>query len=380
MGYFTPPIDALLGHGDEEGIWAKCGDRQLRKAFWGSMRVILLIRKDEEQWARLLCGSLERLLPHEQRFACQQYPERSIWVTGDATLDAVSGVRWFAKEFFFLDAPPLIRIFKRNHQEEIIIGECELLATLLISLLWGLAGETPRISIVCTDNLNVFHRLQNWKAKIGTAFRMLQSIEDYLIENKVEITPCYVRIGRNFPCDHLSRTDEEGIRHWPRSNHMTRAPLPTIWVSFCEQWKHEVEFAPNDCSDIRASLREHCREIKCCEWRPSAYTFVARAQRYRGHCIVHEPDHAEVQKQMSDCPEWNGQYVDLLVGLVWADVELGAFAHDINHICPSVDVAITPITLFWTQSRALECGRIAFCLHVCGACPTVPGSLPCPRT
>ena len=163
--YFTRPADAHLGYGGEAGIWVNCGNRQLRKAFGGSMRAILLIRKNEERWSRLFCGSVERLLHPEPRFACQKYPERAIWGSVDAKLETVVGASWFGKEFFVLGAPPLIRVFKRNTQAEVIISECELLETLLISLLWGIRNGTPRSLTARRGNLNVFNRLQNWREK-----------------------------------------------------------------------------------------------------------------------------------------------------------------------------------------------------------------------
>ena len=45
--------------------------------------------ENEEQRPRLLCGSSERLIPPEQRFACQQYTGRVIWIYGDAELETV---------------------------------------------------------------------------------------------------------------------------------------------------------------------------------------------------------------------------------------------------------------------------------------------------
>ena len=123
---------------------------------------------------------------------------------------------------------------------------------------------------------------------------------------------------------------------------MKRVALPSVWGVFCEQWKPDADFGPNDASGIRSLLREHGRNLSCCEWRPSCYTFVACVQQYHGRCFVREPDHAEVRKKMGDCAEWNGQHLDVSRWLVWADMELNDFAHAVNHLCPTVDVAIIP--------------------------------------
>ena len=187
--------------------------------------------------------------------------ERVIWISGDATLGTVAGVNWLGKEFFVLDAPRLIRAVKRNPLEDVIISECELLATLLIALLWGNRAGVSRILIVCADNLNVFHWLQNWKAKSGTACRTLQALVDYLVDNQVEVIPRYVRSGHNFPCGHLSRADEDGIGNWGICNHMTRVSSPDDWGAFCEQWKPEIDLFSQLSLDIRHHLQEHNSEL-----------------------------------------------------------------------------------------------------------------------
>ena len=125
----------------------------------------------------------------------------------------------------------------------------------------------------------------------------------------------------------------------------------TIWreyrclprgILFCEQWKPEFDFDSNDAMGIRLSLQDHGMDLVCCEWRPSCYTFVASVRRYQGQCFAHEPDRAEVHKQMGERQERNGKYLDILCGLVWADVELNDFAHAVSHLCPNASVAITP--------------------------------------
>ena len=65
-----------------------------------------------------------------------------------------------------------MRPFKRNESEEAIIGECELIVALMITLLWGLEEGKAAILIGRTDNLNVFEWLKSWKAKSGCASRM----------------------------------------------------------------------------------------------------------------------------------------------------------------------------------------------------------------
>ena len=71
-----------------------------------------------------------------------RYPLNVVWLSGGATLQTIAGVSWFDKEYFVLDAPPLVREMKRDLMGEIVIGECELLVTIISSLLWGKEVET----------------------------------------------------------------------------------------------------------------------------------------------------------------------------------------------------------------------------------------------
>ena len=40
----------------------------------------------------------------------------------------------------------------------------------------------------------------------------------------------------------------------------------------------------------------------------------------RGVCYVHEPAHTRIQVQMTSCPERNAVPIDVMCGLVWANL------------------------------------------------------------
>ena len=48
--YFASPIDALLGCGDESGLWVMGANPDFWTAFWAPMEVIRLIRSNESKW------------------------------------------------------------------------------------------------------------------------------------------------------------------------------------------------------------------------------------------------------------------------------------------------------------------------------------------
>ena len=361
----------MLGSTDEAGVWITCGIPQVWKAFWESMKVLMFLRKDEKKWAEIFRGKLGRLLPDEQRFACPQYPHNVIWVSGDATLHTIAGVSWFDKEYFVTDAPPLVRELKRDLSEEIIIGECELLVTIIGSLLWGMRNGHPRIIIRCTDNYNVFAWLTKWKAKIGTSSRLLRSLIDYLIEHGIEIIPRFVRSGHNFSCDHLSRTDEYGIGKWAKTMNMKPMGLPNAWYTLVDSWRPEVDFLNLERADIPRTLRSWGKVFVGCEWRPSGYSFASAVETIGGICYVDDPAHPVARGKIGVCTQWDGQLIDVLCGMAWSDFEMEDFPNAIKRINPGYAILITPFAMrqpelvdgSWTETITVDSSRFASALN-----------------
>ena len=116
------------------------------ESFLGAMKVLLCARREETNRAGIPKGAHGMLLPAEQRFACQQCPQNAIWVSGDATLHTSAGLSWLDKEYFVSDAPLLVRELKRDIEEKIIIGECELLVAIIGDFLGGVRNGHPELS------------------------------------------------------------------------------------------------------------------------------------------------------------------------------------------------------------------------------------------
>ena len=229
--------------------------------------------------------------------------------------------------------------------EDIIIGECELPVTLLITLLWGMNGRAPRILIICTDNMNAFEWLTGWRAKVGCANRMLQALIDFLIEKGIEIIPRYVRSGRDFSCDFLPRSDATQIDAWETRMKMERCDLPVGWRRFCEKWTPGEDRKQGVQIDLKRALREDGSNISACGWRPASYAFVRACREYGCKVFIHEPDHYGLGGQIGEVLHRNQQHIDILMGMAWTDLELSDFAHSVAQICPTSDVAITPHAL-----------------------------------
>ena len=206
--YFSAPIAALMGCVGAANLWVT----GINPDFWTSPREsakeMRLLRWEERKWAELLAGRSK--VSYSRANAL---PAKSIMSNGAAigrsTPETADGLRWYDCEFLVLDAPPAIRHFKRHRREEIIIGEIELLATIRSAIIWGMRDGVASISIVSADNLNVFELLKSWKAKSRRVSRIPPARIDYLIGRGIQIITMYVRSGRNFARDHLSRTDQK---------------------------------------------------------------------------------------------------------------------------------------------------------------------------
>ena len=340
--FFTGPIDILMCCADESNVWINCGSRHVRYAFWNAMDIIRIIRRNEISWSSLFVGQLERLLPPEQRFACAQRPANIAWISAGATLGRIAGISWEDKEVFVFDAARLVRQFKRAEEEDIIIGECELIVVLISVLLWHERNQKKRTLIVCTDNMNVFSWLNKWRAKSGTANTLLKALIDFLAEKGIEIIPRYVRSEDNIAADYLTRCTDGNILEWAEQNKMQRIWMPKEWFGMVDKWKPEVDFSMLVRFDIPLVLERAGSRIVCCEWRPSVYGLSALVEKYGGNALVYEPPHSSVLTAIKSVTEWANETVILLGGMVWGEYEMVDFVFAIEAMQPLVAVAITP--------------------------------------
>ena len=254
--FFTGPIDALMGYADEANTWINCGSKHIWHAFWSAMDIVRIIRRTPSSWDKLSTGRLGRLLPPEQRFACPQQPEDIVWISADATLNRIAGISWEDNEFFVFDADRLVRQFKRDEAETVIISECELIVILISVLLWYQKDSRKRTMIICADNANVFSWLNKWRSKSGTANIILKALIDFMIDAEVEIIPRYVRSEHNLAADYLTRCAEQNIAEWAKANLMQRVWIPKTWFKLVGRWKPEVDFSMLTRCDITSLLEK----------------------------------------------------------------------------------------------------------------------------
>ena len=149
--------DELLKFGDENNEWVSCPSPEIWDKFWCSMRAIETCPEVDVDWEALFHGSLFRLLPLAGRLSLKMEVRLSIWITVDATLDYLSGISWYDREFFRISTEEVVRLRGIPSDTVFEIGEREILAVAFAVFLWGIRDGVSRRIILRTDNRNVFH-------------------------------------------------------------------------------------------------------------------------------------------------------------------------------------------------------------------------------
>ena len=155
-----------------------------------------------------------------------------------------------------------------------IIRECQLDASLLAVLLWGVCASGGRILIICTDNMNVSHLPNADKPHDGCASRLLRKVLSWCVTEGVEITPRYVRSGHNITADGLTRWSEEEFEEWKHINQMARSSLHAIWSKCPSEWSEPRPVRPRETFMMVGHMMNlyKGRDTRVAEWRPEMYS------------------------------------------------------------------------------------------------------------
>ena len=88
----------------------------------------------------------------------------------------------------------------------------------------------PRIISLCADNIDVFQRFESAKSHGKVASKLLRRILLWCIENRVEITPRYVRSAHNVSADGLTRWSQYECDQWLFGNEIQTDDMPELWA------------------------------------------------------------------------------------------------------------------------------------------------------
>ena len=107
----THPIDGLLSHAGENGIYAKCGGPELACAFWIMMNLLRYVVRNSDTWPALFRGDMRRVLEVRKRFPDPATREQVLWLIGGAELETVSSANFQAGAFAKATSGGMLRDF-----------------------------------------------------------------------------------------------------------------------------------------------------------------------------------------------------------------------------------------------------------------------------
>ena len=129
-----------------------------------------------------------------------------------------------------------IQDFLHDQHHQVIISECEISVAALGILLWGMKRLSPRIAVVCADNLNVPHWLDSGKVKPGITCKILKKLLAWCVENGVGLIPRYIRSGHNLSADGLTRWSDQECEDWRAERDLTQCNIPDEWIEWGDYW------------------------------------------------------------------------------------------------------------------------------------------------
>ena len=157
-------------------------------------------------------------------------------------------VSWSDKQAFRVSTDVICTLIGQLDYQ-LIIGERGLAIAGLALLLWGMKDKSPRIIILCTDNINVLQRFGSAKSDGRVTSKLLRLIRQWCIGNNVEVTPRYTRSARNTSSVDLTMWSQYECDRWLLTHGLQWVGIPEQWSKWAHEWKN-------------GQKRPHCRPFQ----------------------------------------------------------------------------------------------------------------------
>ena len=155
-----------------------------------------------------------------------------LWTTGNSTLTRFAAINWRARQFFSEPIQDFITPFQRVFHDP-CINENELVAQSGMIVKW--AGRSIKEELIPgVDNVSALSWMNHGHARHVPAARIQVGVFFWLAIRRIRISPFFLRSGRNFPSDFLTRTSDSKIQTWADQNMMTRIRLGHRWEQFVD--------------------------------------------------------------------------------------------------------------------------------------------------
>ena len=156
----------------------------------------------------------------------------------------------------------------------VVISDAEQLIATLIIITWAVPD---RIFLLGTDNMNVLAWTKKGYSKTGASLRLNQETSRWIAIRKLRVEPFYLRSGRNFSPDWMTRAPKEEVSQWAEQNGFTRIRARPYWDEMMtdrkDEFKREVIIPLN-------RMRVAPTQKLCVEWNGSGNCFSTASDAF----------------------------------------------------------------------------------------------------
>ena len=347
--YWSGPLNALLQYADSTDTWIRCYNAQIMISFWNLVKLIRSLSRDTDVWPKLFKGSLLDAISMDQRLCSNNPPVSVTWITGAAVLNQFAVINWSRREYVIEETGAYIDEVSPGYRRT-IIGDAEQLAASWAIVVWG---GSEQIMLLGTDNQNVLAWTSNGYAKQGAALVLNQETPKWIAKKNIAVEGFYLRSGRNFSADWMSRSDVQTVVEWAGRVGFTRIRFNPYWNEFIRSWRHGRISIWNP-KPNKVILKPSSVHGCCVDWNSSGGV-VAQAAFSRPNLVVRYlfPRHNQASREIGkhvDYHPYVGGTIALMGGSAQTEPELQQFLRAVATYCPETSVLMTPFGISMHQS------------------------------
>ena len=185
---------------------------------------------------------------------------RGIWATGAAVLYRIGAINWDSKEYILGETDHFVSEINPPHRR-VITGATEQLAETSIVLAWS---RPDKILLLGTDNRNVPEWTKKGYAKKGASLLLGQMASRWISKSVSQVEGFYLRSGRNFSPDWLTRACWGQLKNWTTRFVFARVRPKRLWGQTVNDFRCTT---PSELHipDIRTILPGKEKSV-CVEW------------------------------------------------------------------------------------------------------------------
>ena len=263
-----------------------------------------------------------------------------IWATGDAALSRIGAINWETRQYMVEETADFLPQITPVHRRT-VIGDAEQLAATSIVIAWS---QPTHLLILGTDNRNVLAWTRKGYAKKGAALVLNQETSKRIARTGAQVEGVYIRSGRNFSPDWMTRTTYEEIERWANQYGFNRIRLKPIWGEMMRGRNgriiREVEM-PRNRNDDRAE-----KQLVFAEWNSGGGCFTEAAHHFGINAQVLQPRHHlainQFYERYSYAPYVGGE-VHILGRSAKTEVEVANFYLECKRLQPETALSMAPL-------------------------------------